>query len=72
MNQGWSCPHCGKAHGPDVVTCPNPPSESLGEGMRKANAPKVGHWTQKRLHPTMPTLGQMLFERRPEEQVLYN
>lgn len=20
---GWSCPNCGKAHGPDVQTCPD-------------------------------------------------
>ena len=22
MNQGWSCPNCGKAHAPHVQTCP--------------------------------------------------
>lgn len=22
--RGWSCPHCGKAHAPDVKTCPEP------------------------------------------------
>ena len=22
MREGWLCPGCGSAHGPDVVTCP--------------------------------------------------
>jgi hypothetical protein len=22
--RGWSCPHCNKAHAPDVKTCPEP------------------------------------------------
>jgi uncharacterized OB-fold protein len=22
--QGWQCPNCGKAHAPDVKTCPEP------------------------------------------------
>lgn len=22
MREGWKCPHCGKAHGPHVDTCP--------------------------------------------------
>lgn len=22
---GWSCPNCGKAHSPAVLTCPEPP-----------------------------------------------
>lgn len=24
MNNGWNCPNCGKAHAPDVKTCPEP------------------------------------------------
>ncbi len=24
MLEGWSCPACGKAHAPDVKTCPEP------------------------------------------------
>jgi hypothetical protein len=24
MLEGWSCPHCGRAHAPDVKTCPEP------------------------------------------------
>lgn len=24
MNEGWKCPNCGKAHAPDVKTCPDP------------------------------------------------
>lgn len=22
--RGWSCPHCGKAHAPNMKTCPEP------------------------------------------------
>jgi len=22
--RGWSCPHCNKAHAPDIKTCPEP------------------------------------------------
>lgn len=25
--QGWQCPNCGKAHGPEVTTCPEPPRD---------------------------------------------
>jgi hypothetical protein len=28
--QGWSCPHCGKAHAPTVLTCPEPARANLG------------------------------------------
>lgn len=31
--QGWSCPSCGKAHGPHVATCPE---------SKPALAPKIG------------------------------
>lgn len=24
MTEGWKCPNCGKAHAPDVKTCPDP------------------------------------------------
>jgi len=24
VSEGWKCPHCGKAHGPQVETCPEP------------------------------------------------
>jgi hypothetical protein len=28
---GWQCPNCGRAHGPEVSTCPEPPK---GKGLR--------------------------------------
>jgi hypothetical protein len=39
---GWLCPNCGKAHGPDVATCPEPAGANLrpSEKMKRANMPK--------------------------------
>ena len=34
---GWQCPNCGKAHAPDVATCPEPPrGGSLRERLKEA------------------------------------
>jgi uncharacterized OB-fold protein len=36
---GWSCPNCGKAHGPQMQTCPMPPGENrpLRDRIRVSN-----------------------------------
>lgn len=36
---GWKCPNCGKAHGPQMQTCPAPPRDdrSFAERMRASN-----------------------------------
>lgn len=34
---GWQCPNCGRAHAPDVATCPEPPrGGSLRERLKAA------------------------------------
>ena len=27
LSAGWQCPNCGRAHGPDVATCPESPRD---------------------------------------------
>lgn len=36
--RGWQCPNCGKAHSPDVKTCPESPKslDSLAKRLRAA------------------------------------
>lgn len=29
MSEGWKCPNCGKAHAPQVLTCPEPARDNL-------------------------------------------
>jgi hypothetical protein len=41
MLEGWSCPACGRAHAPDVKTCPEPrkvwpPEITLPEPIKEA------------------------------------
>lgn len=32
LPMGWQCPNCGKAHAPDVKTCPAPPKPKPESG----------------------------------------
>jgi uncharacterized OB-fold protein len=32
--EGWKCPNCGKAHGPQMQTCPAPPHDNRAFGER--------------------------------------
>jgi hypothetical protein len=35
---GWMCPNCGNAHGPETVTCPEPPKGgSLRQRLKAAS-----------------------------------
>jgi uncharacterized OB-fold protein len=37
VRSGWQCPNCGKAHAPDVPTCPEAPRHgSLRERLKSA------------------------------------
>lgn len=36
LGQGWKCPNCGCAHGPQMQTCPVD-NRTLGEKIRSAN-----------------------------------
>lgn len=39
LGPGWQCPNCGKAHGPQVATCPEEPTGgSLRERLKSARA----------------------------------
>lgn len=39
VGSGWQCPNCGKAHAPDVATCPDPPRDgSLRERLKAARS----------------------------------
>ena len=33
---GWMCPNCGRAHSPEITTCPHD-NRTLGERLRNAN-----------------------------------
>lgn len=38
LPSGWHCPNCGRAHAPDIATCPEPPKGgSLQERLKSAS-----------------------------------
>lgn len=62
--QGWMCPRCGKAHGPDVKTCPEPDSDYM-----RRNAGRSFDWFDGPISfpeiSQQPSRGGLVIRKKP-------